>query len=128
LVTLRLLLALCALLLALLAAPSAQAYDSYYYCELKPSGSWCDGQANGTYDGINSWDWQEAWYPGEWNNTVTACQRLYRPSDGYVATGASCSLNRTYNAYGTVTCYCYEAEARQYSGGPHTIWGHAIAN
>jgi hypothetical protein len=112
---------------SVLSAP-AKAFESYYYCELKPVGQWCDGRANGSYDGINSWDFHEAWYPGTWDNTVNVCQRLYRPSDGSTRAGDSCNLNYVSVVYGTVTCYCYEAEARQYSGGPHSVWGHAIAN
>jgi hypothetical protein len=104
------------------------AYESYYNCELKPSGQWCDGRANGSYDGLNSWDYNEAWYPGTWNGTVTACQRLYKPSDGTTLTGNSCQANWTAYDYGAVTCSCYEAEAKQISGGAHSIWGYAIAN
>ena len=103
---------------------AANAYESYYYCELKPSNEWCDGRANGSYDGLNSWDWHEAWYPGTWDGTVTACQRVHKPSDGTIL-GSSCKANYISNYYGVITCVCYEADAKQISGGPHSIWGHA---
>jgi hypothetical protein len=105
----------------------AGALDGYYNCELKPSNVWCDGQANGTYDGIHSWDFNESWYPGAWDGTVTACQQLYRPSNGTSLTGG-CSANWSATDYGTNTCICYEAEAKQISGGSHSINGHAIAD
>jgi hypothetical protein len=107
-------------------APSqANALISYYGCSLKPVGQWCDGRANGSYDGLHSWDYNEAWYPGTWDNTVTACQRVWRPSTGVVLIGWSCSLNSTAAYYGAQTCVCLEANAAQYSGGPHTIYGEA---
>jgi len=107
-----------------LAPAEAQAFDSYYYCSLKPSNQWCDGRANGTYDGLNSWDWQEGWYPGTWDNTVTACQHVWKPADGSEL-GSSCAYNYTSHIFGNITCSCYEAEVKQISGGPHTIYGHA---
>jgi hypothetical protein len=122
----RLVLVWAVLFLVLLGVPSvATADESYYYCSLKPSNLWCDGRANGTFDGLNDWDFQEAWYPGAWDNTVTACQRIWRPSTGYVL-GDSCGLNYTSEIYGDQWCTCFEANAKQISGGPHTIWGHAL--
>jgi hypothetical protein len=117
--------AVMAVVVAFCLPASADAFESYYYCSLKPSGQWCDGRANGTYDGLNSWDVQEAWYPGTWDNTVTACERIYKPSTGSVL-GGSCSLNYVSYYYGEISCTCWEANAKQISGGPHTIWGHAI--
>jgi hypothetical protein len=105
----------------------ATAFDGYYNCVLKPSWQWCDGKANGTYDGLHSWDFNEAWYPGPWDNTVTACQRLIKPSDGSVLVGNNCAANWASSSY-SVTCVCYRAEAMQISGGPHSINGHAVAN
>jgi hypothetical protein len=106
-------------------APSSSALESYFYCSLKPVGVWCDGKANGTYDGLNGWDYLEAWYPGDWNNTVTACERAINPSTGVVlGGGGSCQLNWTSQYYGNISG-SWEAQARQYSGGPHTIWGYA---
>jgi len=109
-------------------AGASASLEGYYNCLLKPSGQWCDGQGNGTYDGLHSWDFNEGWYPGTWDNSVTACQRLYKPSDGSVLAGATCNPNYASNVYGTVTCVCYRAEVRQISGGPHSINGHAVAN
>lgn len=116
-------LAFCAI--GAMAAAPAQAYTSYYNCVLKPSNVWCDGRANGSYDGLNSWDYNEGWYPGTWDGTVTACQRLYKPSDGTVLTGSSCGLNYTSHDYGTITCSCWEANVKQISGGNHSINGMA---
>jgi hypothetical protein len=106
----------------------ADAYEAYYYCSFKPVGLWCDGQANGSYPGLHSWDYHYGWYPGTWDNTVTVCQRVFRPSTGYVLPGSSCGLNATAADYGTQTCICLEANVRQYSLGPHTIWGYADAD
>jgi hypothetical protein len=106
----------------------AGAFVSYYDCYLKPSGQWCDGRANGTYDGTHSWDYNKGSYPGAWDGTVTACQRLYRPSNGTTLSGDSCGLNVSSNYYGNITCVCYDAEVRQYSGGPHSIDGYADAD
>jgi hypothetical protein len=103
----------------------ASAAISYYNCVLKPSNQWCDGRANGSYDGQNSWDYNEGWYPGAWDNTVTACQRVWKPSSGGVLAGSSCAFNRTWHDYGNVQCACYDAEVKQISGGPHSINGYA---
>jgi hypothetical protein len=103
----------------------ASAVLSYYNCVLKPVNQWCDGRANGSYDGQNSWDYNEGWYPGAWDNTVTACQRVWKPSSGGVLGGASCAFNVTWNDYGDVQCTCYDAEVKQQSGGPHSINGRA---
>jgi hypothetical protein len=106
----------------------ADALDGYYNCTLKPAYAWCDGRANGTYDGVHSWDYNEGWYPGTWDGSVTACQHLIRPSDGSVLGGSSCNANYAWANYGTNTCVCYDAEVMQISGGPHSINGHAVAN
>jgi hypothetical protein len=103
----------------------ASAFDSYYNCVLKPVNQWCDGRANGSYDGQNSWDFNQTWYPGAWDGTVTACQHVWKPSTGGVLAGASCDSNVTQNDYGDVQCVCYDAEAMQQSGGPHSINGYA---
>jgi hypothetical protein len=114
-----------ALALCLATASASGAAETYYYCSLKPSNVWCDGRANGTFDGLGSWDAQEAWYPGTWDGSVTACERLYRPSTGQVW-GGVCRANYVYTYYGANTCACWEANAKQVSGGPHTIYGHAV--
>jgi hypothetical protein len=106
-------------------APStASALDSYFNCVLKPSGQWCDGKANGTYDGLHSWDYVEAWYPGTWDGSVTACEHNIYTSGAVVAAG-TCAANWTSTYYGAQTCVCLEAEVRQYSGGDHSINGYA---
>jgi len=111
------------------AAPSsASAFDGYFNCVLKPSGQWCDGQANGTYDGLHSWDYTEGWYPGTWDNTVTACEHVIYTSGAELGSGGLCGLNWVSHYYGNITCVCLEAEARQYSGGPHSINGYADAD
>jgi hypothetical protein len=114
--------------LSALAPSSASAYVGTYNCVLKPVGQWCDGRANGTYDGQHSWDYNEGWYPGAWDGTVTACERVWKPSTGGVLAGGGCSLNWTSTYYGNVVCVCYDAEVRQYSGGPHSINGYADAD
>ncbi len=119
-------LAFCALGAA--AATPAGAFVGYYNCVSKPSNQWCDGRANGTYDGQHSWDYNEGWYPGTWNNTVTACQRVYRPSNGTQLSGASCSYNYTATDYGNQTCICFDAEVKQISAGNHSINGMADAD
>jgi hypothetical protein len=104
---------------------AADAYVSYYDCYLKPSNVWCDGRANGSFDQIDDYDYNEGWYPGTWDGTVTACQRLYKTSDGSVLGGSNCAANYTAYDYGTVTCVCYEANVKQISGGDHSIHGMA---
>ncbi len=125
------LVALCALLAItatnVVAVTPASAYTGTYNCVLKPVGQWCDGRANGTYDGEHSWDFNQGWYPGAWDGTVTACQRVWKPSTGGVLNGSSCAANATWTSYGNVQCVCYDAEVRQYSGGPHSINGYADA-
>lgn len=108
------------------AAP-AGALTSYYNCVLKPSNTLCDGQANGSYDGQYSYDFNEAWYPGTWNGTVIACQVLIRTSDGYNLPGSSCLENATWFDYG-VNTITVEANIKQISGGNHSINGRAVAN
>jgi hypothetical protein len=118
---------LVAVALSTLAPASAGAFVSEYNCVLKPVGEWCDGRANGSYDGEHSWDYNQGWYPGAWDGTVTACQRVWKPSTGGVLSGSSCAANITSHYYGNVQCVCYDAEVRQYSGGPHSINGYADA-
>lgn len=121
----RLLLAVAvAVVFSALAPATGSAFTGYYNCVLKPVGQWCDGQANGTYDGLHSYDYNEGWYPGSWNNTVTSCEHVWRPATGAeLGIGETCAYNWISHYYGTVSCVCYEAEVRQYSGGPHSING-----
>lgn len=113
--------------LSALAPASANAFVSYYNCVLKPSNQWCDGRANGSFDGLHSWDYNYGWYPGTWDDSVYVCERVWRPSTGFVL-GDSCSYNWTEHIYGNITCVCYEANVKQISGGPHSINGLADAD
>ena len=118
----------CAVALAtaalILAVPaSASALISYYNCVDKPSGLWCDGRANGSFDGLNSWDYNEGWNPG--SGSFTVCQQVYRPATGNSLAGSSCHTNFTAYYYGDVTCVCYEAEVMQTSGSQKSINGYA---
>jgi len=106
----------------------ADATVSYYYCVLKPSNLWCDGRANGSFDAVDDYDYNEGWYPGTWDGTVTACQRLYNVNNGSTAWGSSCDANFTSHYYGAVTCVCWEANVKQISGGNHSIHGAADTN
>lgn len=117
----------CAVALAtaalILAVPaSASALISYYNCVDKPSGLWCDGRANGSFDGLNSWDYNEGWNPGA--GSFGICQRVWRPATGN-ALGASCGTNWTGFYYGNVQCNCYEANVKQTSGVARSVNGYA---
>lgn len=105
------------------AAPQASALVSYYNCTLKPVGEWCDGRANGSFDGLHSWNWNEAWYPGS-PGVAYMCEHVWKPSTGN-SLGSSCYADWTGHYYGDVQCACYEAEGQQWSGGPHSINGYA---
>jgi hypothetical protein len=123
-----LLFALAACSLAAAVPAQADAFVGYYNCVLKPSNQWCDGRANSTYDGEHSWDYNEGWYPGAWDGSVTACQRIWNPDTSYQYPGSSCDANYTSNYYGVITCVCYDAEVKQISGGNHSINGMADAD
>lgn len=107
------------------APPRADAAISYYNCTLKPTWQWCDGKANGSFDGVNSWDYNQGSYDGPWDNSVTMCQQVIKPSTGQYLSGHSCGLNITIGIYGHVVCACYEAEILQISSGPRSISGFA---
>jgi hypothetical protein len=98
----------------------------YYSCVNKPHNQWCDGRANGTFDGLHSWDYNEAWNPG--GGSFQVCQGVYKPSSGNWLAGDSCGSNWVGHVYGNVTCVCYEAQIRQTSGGPRSINGVADAD
>jgi len=102
---------------------SASALISNYNCVLKPVGQWCDGRANGSFDGLHSWDYNQATYPGA-PGVVTVCERVWRPSTGGVL-GSACYPDFVWQYFGSVSCACYEANVSQYSGGPHSINGYA---
>lgn len=121
---------LCALTVVALGAaapPPASALVSYYNCTAKPTGLWCDGRANGSFDGLHSWDFNEGWFDGSWDSTVIMCQHVWKPASGGELPGASCDYNHTSHIYGNVQCACYEAEVRQYSTGNRNISGFADA-
>jgi hypothetical protein len=109
-----------------LAPASAGAFASYYNCVNKASGQWCDGRANGSYDGQHSWDWNQATHPYGW--PVDVCQRLINPSTGYVPAGTGCAEDYAHNYYGDVTCVCYDAEVRHLGSGPASVNGFADAS
>ena len=100
----------------------ANAFVSYYNCVNKPSDLWCDGRANGSFDGLNSWDYNEGWNPGA--GSFGICQRVWRPATGN-ALGASCGTNWTGFYYGNVQCNCYEANVKQTSGVARSVNGYA---
>jgi len=113
---------LAATLLAVVLPAQASAWVSYYNCVNKPSGHWCDGRANGSYDGLASWDYNEGWNPGA--GAFGVCQRVWRPATGGLL-GGSCSTNWTGYYFGNVQCNCYEANVKQTSGSPKNINGYA---
>lgn len=114
-----------ACVLGALAPAQATAFESWYNCTLKPVGQWCDGRANGSFDGLHSWDWNEAWYPGP-AGVVEICEHVWKPSTGGIL-GSSCNDDWSGHYYGNVQCACYEAEGQQWSGGPHSIEAYADA-
>ncbi|NLT07006.1 MAG: hypothetical protein GXY03_11945 [Solirubrobacterales bacterium] len=112
-----------AIALALAVPSSASAAISYYNCVAKPSGQWCDGRANGSFDGLDSWDYNEGWNPG--GGSFNVCQQVYRPATGNSLAGSNCGTNFTSYYYGAVSCVCYEAEVKQTSGSAQNINGYA---
>ena len=107
------------------APAQADAFVSYYNCVNKASGAWCDGRANGSYDGQHSWDYNQASNPG--GGSITVCQRVYHPSTGTWLSGDGCGTNWASNIYGNVQCVCYDAEVRQLSGAAASVNGFADA-
>lgn len=104
----------------------ASAFVSYYNCVNKPSLEWCDGQANGSYDGQHSWDYNSATNPG--GGSFYVCQGVYHPATGTWLTGHGCEVNWTAHIYGDVQCACYVAKVAQTSGSPQSINGFADAD
>lgn len=104
----------------------AGAFVSYYNCVNKASGQWCDGRANGSYDGEHSWDYNQGWNPG--GGSIWICQRVYKPSTGGTLSGDGCGWNSATHIYGNVTCVCYDAEVAQSSGSPASVNGFADAD
>lgn len=108
--------------LAVALPAQASAIVTYYNCVLKPHNLWCDGKANGSYDGLGSWDFSEGWNPG--SGSFGVCQRVWRPATGNLL-GGSCSTNWTGLYFGNVQCNCYEANVKQTSGSPKSVSGFA---
>lgn len=102
----------------------ADAAVSYFSCVNKPSDLWCDGRANGTYDGQDDWNVVEGWHM-DYGQNYGVCQRLYKPSTGGVLSGDGCAVDFVHHYYGQVQCACYDAEIAQTSGGQRTIYGFA---
>jgi hypothetical protein len=120
-------LALCAVGAVGIVAPTqASAFVSYYNCVNKPSLEWCDGRANGSYDGQHSWDYNSAANPG--GGSFYVCQGVYHPSSGTWLTGHACGIDWTAHIYGNVQCACYDAEVAQTSGSNQSINGFADAD
>ena len=107
----------------IVAPAQAGAFVSYYNCVSKPSGQWCDGRANGSYDGQHSWDYNQAS-----GGAFTVCQRVYHPSTGTTLIGDGCNTSVASHYYGNITCACYDAEALQSSGSAQNINGFADAD
>lgn len=102
----------------------ATAFVSYYNCVNKPSVEWCDGQANGSYDGQHSWDYNAASSVG---GSFNVCQGVYHPASGTWLAGHGCAMDWANNYYGNVQCACYVAKVAQTSGSPQSINGFADA-
>jgi hypothetical protein len=109
--------------LGYLAPASAGAFVSYYNCTAKPSGQWCDGRANLSFDGLHSWDYNQGW-----GGAFQVCQRVWKPSTGGVLAGSNCGTGYAAFYYGAVQCACYEAEVLQNSGAAQNINGFADAD
>jgi len=113
----------CACALSLLSSTPAAAFGSYYNCVNKPPDLWCDGKANGSYDGLNSWDFNEAWNPGA--GTFAVCERVWRPATGGVLGTPGCGNNWIAHYYGDVQCNCYEANVEHWASTNRNINGYA---
>src|ERR1700754_2375216 len=102
----------------------AGAFVSYYNCVNKPHDQWCDGRANGSFDGLHSWDWNEGWTP---DGAIGVCVGSYRPGNGTWLASACDANNWIGRIYGNVTCACYEAQVKQQTGGARSVNGFAHA-
>jgi len=109
---------------SMVAPAQASAFVSYYNCVNKPNLEWCDGRANGSFDGLHSWDYNSASAPG---GSYIVCQGVYKPSTGTWLTGHGCGQDWTSHVYGDVQCTCYEAQVAQASGGTQSVNGFADA-
>jgi hypothetical protein len=101
----------------------ASALVSFFSCSNKPNLEWCDGKANGTYDGQHSWDYIQGWHAA--GGSFFVCQGIYRPATGGWLPGHSCDVDVVIFNYGNITCACYEAKVAQTSGSAQTLYGYA---
>lgn len=101
----------------------ASALLSNYNCVNKPPLQWCDGRANGSFDGQHSWDFNEGWNPG--GGSFHVCQGIYKPSTGTWLPIQTCGMNYISRYYGVQTCACLEANVHHQAGSPKSINGFA---
>lgn len=114
----------CCMAVGVLVPAQASALISYYNCVNKPASQWCDGRANGSFDGLHSWDYNEAYNPG--GGSFVVCERLYKPStDTWLGVSPACSGNFVGRYYGNQTCACLEANIYHQAIGPKSINGFA---
>ncbi len=101
----------------------ASALVSYYNCVNKPPQQWCDGRANGSYDGRHSWDYNEAWNPGA--GSFAVCEGMYWPATGTFLLTPICNSNFVGRYYGVQTCACLEAKVYHQAGTSKSVNGFA---
>jgi hypothetical protein len=111
-------------LLGVVLPSGATALISNYNCPSKPNSQWCDGRANGSFDGLHSWNYNR----GNFNNggVTQICVHIWKPSTGGEL-GAECAFNdHVWQFEGNVQCACYEAEVIHFNfGGPLNLFGYA---
>lgn len=101
----------------------ASALSSYYSCVNKPAWQWCDGRANGSFDGRHSWDYNEAWSFG--SGSFEVCEGLYWPAGGNFIGSQLCGGNFIGHYYGVQTCACLEALSYHRASSSKSINGFA---
>jgi hypothetical protein len=124
-----LLAAMAAAFLAAMVPALAEAAPSYYNCASKPPWALCDGRANGTFDGIDDYDYNRATYTG--GGAVIVCQGLLHHSSSTWLPMPNCSSgsnNYIDYYYGNITCVCYEANVSHATDGNYTLYGFADPN
>lgn len=120
----RALVALAAVSFAGIFAPAqASALVSYYNCVNKPVLEWCDGRANGSFDGLHSWDYNQASNPG--GSSLIVCQGVYKPSTGIWLVEETCFWDYISRDYGNQSCACLEANVRHKGPGSRSVNGFA---
>lgn len=108
-----------------LAPAQSSALSSYYNCVNKPAFQWCDGRANGSFDGLHSWDYNEAWNSNPGGGSFYVCEGLYQPSTGNWLTIPLCGNNWVGHYYGAQGCACLEANMYHQAGSSKSINGYA---